>query len=87
MAISVLIVIIFFKFDNLREKKSMPLTKQSGIAHFKTSCPTPVENCCPRLKWCQMLVLECGCWQKYGQRIQTSNKVTLSFFRIKFCPS
>ena len=26
----------------------MPLTKQSGIASFKKSCSTPVENCLPR---------------------------------------
>ena len=33
---------LFFLFDNPREKKrSVPLTKQSGTACFKTSCNTP----------------------------------------------
>ena len=36
MAIVVLAVVIFL-FDNLREKGSVPLTKQSGTAGFKNS--------------------------------------------------
>ena len=36
----------FFFFDNLRENRSVPLTKQSGISHFKNSCSTLIENCC-----------------------------------------
>ena len=45
MAIVVLAVVIFL-FDNLREKRSVPLTKQSGIACFQSSCSVPVETCC-----------------------------------------
>ena len=44
MAIAVLAVVIFFLFDNLREKRSVSLTKHSGIACFKTPCSTLV--CC-----------------------------------------
>ena len=40
-AIVVLAVVIFL-FDNQREKRSVPLTKQSGIACFKNSCGIPV---------------------------------------------
>ena len=50
MAIVVLDVVILL-FDNLREKKSVPLTKLSGITCFKDSCGTPVENRCPRGNW------------------------------------
>ena len=35
----------FFLFDNLRGKKSVALTKQSGIPCFKNYWGTPVENC------------------------------------------
>ena len=41
----VLASVFFFLFDNLKEKRSGPLAKQSGIACFKNSCGTPVENC------------------------------------------
>ena len=40
----VLAAVIFFLFDNLREKRSVPLTIQSGIGCFKNSCGTPFEN-------------------------------------------
>ena len=36
-------------FDNLREKRSVSLTKESGTACFKNSCGTPVENRWPRI--------------------------------------
>ena len=42
-AVLVLVVVILL-FDSLREKRSVPLTKQSGIARFKNSCSTPVGN-------------------------------------------
>ena len=37
MAIVMLALVIFFLFDNLREKRSVPLTKQSGTAYFTNS--------------------------------------------------
>ena len=43
MAVFVLAVVIFL-FDNLREKRSVLLTKSSRIACFKNSCSTPVEK-------------------------------------------
>ena len=43
MAIVVLAIVIFL-FDNLREKRSVPLTKEPGIACFKNSFGTTVEN-------------------------------------------
>ena len=45
MAIVVLAVVIF-PFDNLGEKRSVPLTKQSGTASFNNSCGTSVANRC-----------------------------------------
>ena len=39
---------VSFLFDNLREKRSVPLTKQSDIACFKSSCGSQVENRCSR---------------------------------------
>ena len=36
---------VIFQFGTLREKRSAPLTKQSGIACSKNSCITPVGNC------------------------------------------
>ena len=44
MTIVVLAVVIFW-FDNLREKRSGPLTKLPGTACFKNSWGTPAENC------------------------------------------
>ena len=44
MAIVVLVVTIF-KSDNLREKRPVPLAKQSNIACFTNSCSAPVDNC------------------------------------------
>lgn len=41
MAILVSVVVIFL-FDKIREKKSMLLTEQSGVAFLKSSCDTPV---------------------------------------------
>ena len=51
MAIVALAVVTFL-FDNLREKTSVPQTKYLGIACFKNSHGTPVENhwCRPVLK-------------------------------------
>ena len=46
MAIAVLAVVIVL-LDNLGEKRSVPLTEQPGIACFKNSCGTGVENHCP----------------------------------------
>ena len=41
-----MLVVIVFLFDNLRKKKSAPLTKESAIACFKNSSGRQVENCC-----------------------------------------
>ena len=41
---AIVLTAVVFLFDSLREKRSVPLTKQSGIACFKNSCSTPVEN-------------------------------------------
>ena len=35
-----------FLFDNLREKRSVPLTQYSGSVFFKNSCGTEVKNHC-----------------------------------------
>ena len=43
MAVVVLAVVIF-NLDNLREEESVFLTEPSGIACFKKSCSTLVEN-------------------------------------------
>lgn len=45
----VLAVAICFLFDNMKEKRSVPLSKLSGIACFKNCCGTVVKNCCS--KW------------------------------------
>ena len=42
----VVLVIVTFQFDNLREKRSVPLTKESGIACLKNSCGALVEHYC-----------------------------------------
>ena len=42
----VVVAIVIFLVENLREKRSVALTKWSGVACFKNSCSTPVENCC-----------------------------------------
>ena len=47
MTIVVLAAVIFL-FGSLREKRSVPLTEQSGIARFKNSRGTPVKNRCIR---------------------------------------
>ena len=47
--------VVIFLFDNLREKRSVPLSKQSGIICFKNSCSTPV---------CHGTLLENHCWRK-----------------------
>ena len=41
---------MFFLFDNLRKKRPVTLTKWSGIACFKNSYGTLVENRCSRPK-------------------------------------
>ena len=41
-----------FLFDSLREKKSVPLTKESSIACFKNSYGTPFEKCCITVTTC-----------------------------------
>ena len=38
----VVLAAVIFSFDSLREKRSVPLTEQSGIVCFKTSGGTPV---------------------------------------------
>ena len=43
-SVIMLAVVIFFLFDNLREKRSVALTKYSGIAWLKNSSCTLVEN-------------------------------------------
>ena len=48
-AIVVLAVVIFI-FDSLREKRSVPLTKQAGVACLKNSCSTLVKNCWPSIQ-------------------------------------
>ena len=48
MAVVVLAVVIFL-FENLREKRSVALTKSSGIACFNDSRSAPVGRC-TRLK-------------------------------------
>ena len=40
-----------FLFDNIREKRWVPLTKYSGITCFKISCKTLVENCYTNGRW------------------------------------
>ena len=49
MAIIVLAVVIFFLFDNLREKRSVSLTEELHIMYFKNPCGTWVENRCSML--------------------------------------
>ena len=44
----VVLSVVNFSFDNLREKRSVPVTKWSIIACFKNSCSTPFQNCWPR---------------------------------------
>lgn len=38
----VLLAVLIFLLDNLREMRSVPLTKYAGTAHFKCSCGTTV---------------------------------------------
>lgn len=38
-----IVLALTFLFDNLRENRSVPLTKEPGIAYFKNSCGTPVS--------------------------------------------
>ena len=44
---AVVLAVVISLFDILRGKRSVPLTKQSGTAHFKNSCGTAVG--CGRL--------------------------------------
>ena len=39
------LVLSFFLFDNLRAKRSVPLTEYSGIECFISSCSTLVNHC------------------------------------------
>ena len=39
-------LLLFLLFDNVGEKRSVSLTKQSGAACFKNSCSTPIKSCC-----------------------------------------
>ena len=41
----VVLAVVIFQFDNVREKRLGPLSKYSGIVCFKNSCGTPVEKC------------------------------------------
>ena len=41
---TVVLAVVIFLLDNLEEKRSLPLTKQSGVAYFKSSCSIAVEN-------------------------------------------
>ena len=43
--------VVIFSFDNLREKKSVPLTKEAGTACSKNPCSTPAANRCPGLQY------------------------------------
>ena len=36
-------IVLFFLFDNLRERRSVPLTRKPGIARIKNSCGTPLK--------------------------------------------
>ena len=42
---AIVLAVVMFLFDNLREKRSVLLSEQSGIANFKNYCGTPLENC------------------------------------------
>ena len=35
---AIVLALVIFLFDSLREKRSVPLTKESGIACFKNCC-------------------------------------------------
>ena len=49
----VVLAVAIFQFDNLRKKRSVSLTKLSGIACLKNSCGTPVKNL-----WLRAITLE-----------------------------
>ena len=42
----VVLAVVTFKSDNLREKRSVPLTKYSNIAYFKILVVYPLKNRC-----------------------------------------
>ena len=52
-----LAVVILF-YNNLREKRLVPPTKQSGTTSFKNSFGTPVENSAD--SWCQVATENIG---------------------------
>ena len=41
----VVLAVVTYLFDSLRENRSVPLIKKAGVAGFKNSCGAPVENC------------------------------------------
>ena len=68
-----------------RERRSVPLPKQSGIACFKNSCNTPVENRHPRGKhchsWNHLLICVANSVEFTGTGHRTIKvQLTLSFF-------
>ena len=46
---AIVLAAVIFLFDSLRKKRSVSLTRKSGIACFKTSCSTLVEKRCSRM--------------------------------------
>lgn len=53
-----------FLFDNLKQKRLVSLTKQSGIACFKNSGGTLVENHCFMCNSCQLSLFMCMFYRK-----------------------
>ena len=43
---AIVLVVVIFLFDNLREKRSEPLSKESDTACFTNFCGIMVENHC-----------------------------------------
>ena len=78
---TVVLAAVIFLFDSLREKRSVPLTKQSGSACFKSFCDSLVENRCPRWK----ALWPCDCfWIWRGQRyLVTTLYSQLSFMNMR----
>ena len=60
----------FVFFYHVREKRSAPLTEEPGIACFKNSCITQVENCCcDQLSYpARVLVIDYQVWFHWDQR-------------------
>ena len=49
--------VVILLFDNLKEKRYVPLTIKPGIECFQMSCSTPFENhCCVLMEWLKTLL-------------------------------